>query len=276
MIMGIERADIAIRFTEERAKSGYSQRDLANQLGVSVETVRRYEAGLSRIDAEFLAKAAGFGMDVQYILVGIRTNNIKEVEKATAPLRDAPETPPVVSINSSSNVIGVAQTGATINQISNINPVTKTIAKVEPGKEHITDEQAARLQALVKTVVETEARIKREPKSFRAVWGALNSHCKASSYRLIPLTSYEKAEKYLLNWVGRLNSSASAPKKDNAAWRNRRYAYIKINTKDDISALRLKNTLQRKYNVSSISELTDEDLDKVYRSIASSRTRSKK
>jgi len=263
--LSIERADIAIRFVEERAKIGYSQADLARKLGVSRETLRRYEIGESGMAVEFLAQTATLGIDVQYVLLGIRSANAVEAEKAVAPSS--------VSFggSNSGNVVGLVQAGATVKQINTHRHVEKTIAEVKPGADHISNEQAATLHALVDKVVETEKRLKQKPRGHRSVWGALNAHCGVPQYRLIRSGDFAKAQKYLHQWVGRLDSMATAPVKDGDAWRKRKYAYIKINSKDDPECV--NRYVAKNFGGASLTELDNNQLEQVYRYVAGRKAR---
>lgn len=254
--MEIGRAEIAIRLVEERTRLGFGQRDFAEKLSVSGETVRRYEQGQREIGVEFLAQAATLGVDVQYVLTGIPSKNRAEVEAAIQP---------AVAINGSTNVIGVVN-GGTVNQIKTEKHVTTVKAEVKPGDEHITQAQAATLTTLVNEIVELEAKLKQKPKTHRSVWGSLNAHMGVTRYLLIPLIGFEKAEKYLRQWIGRLNSMASAPVKDGDAWRKRKYAYIKINSKDDPAAI--ERYIAKHFGASSLSDLSNEELEQVYRYVA--------
>lgn len=256
---GVERADMAIRLVEERARCGYSQAGFAGQLEIGREVLRHYELGQREIGTELLARAAALGVDVQYVLTGIRSMNVWEAEQAARPAIQAPP-------RASGNVVHFMN-GGTVTQITTARHVTKTVAKVDVGGQHISPEQQAKLTALVKDVVELEERLKKAPKGYQAVWGALNAHCKVARYVLIAATDYGKAEKYLRQWIGRLNSMASAPVTDNAAWRQGRYAYIKINTKGEETWLAAY--LKKTYKVESIADLPDDDLDRTYRAVAS-------
>lgn len=64
---------IAKRWSEERKRLGYSQADFARWLNISRETERKYECGLSIPNAERLALAMEYGMDVLYVLGNQRT-----------------------------------------------------------------------------------------------------------------------------------------------------------------------------------------------------------
>lgn len=258
--MDIERGDIAIRLIEERGRLKYSRADFAAKTDISREALRLYEEGQRGISAEFLAQAATLGIDVQYVLLGIRSANTHEVEKAAAPSG--------VSFGgeNNGNVIGVIN-GGTIHQIHTQRHVQKTVAEVKPGDEHISNEQATALHALVDTVVETESRLKQKPRGHRAVWGALNAHCGVPAYRLIRVEDFGKAQKYLHQWIGRLGSMPSAPVKDGDAWRKRKYAYIKINSKNEPEAV--DRYVAKNFGVASLSELDNTQLEQVYRYVAS-------
>lgn len=140
---------------------------------------------------------------------------------------------------------------------------------VPTGPEHISEDQAAVLSQLVREVVALEQQQKKSPKGFQAVWLAVNRHCKVTRYRLIAADSFVKAEKYLRQWIGRLNSMPSAPLLDNDAWRKRQYAFIKTNTKAEDDAAWFAGYLQRTFGVASITELEDQALKRAYGAVAS-------
>ncbi|WP_370429625.1 ORF6C domain-containing protein [Actinobacillus pleuropneumoniae] len=264
MQLAITREDMGIRLVEERSRLGYSQANFAHQTEVSREALRLNELGKSGISAEFLGRAAQLGVDVQYVITGIRSETEGNTSQKT-------------SIQNS-NVIygdkGVINSG-TINNIKTEKYTTKTKAVVEPNEFHISEDTARKLQDLVKEIVELEQKLKKNPKSFQAVWASLNKHCGVVTYRLIPLEKTDKAITYLRKWVGRLSSSKSAPKKVGNEWRSKKYAYIKINTKGGLEDW-LADHLLQKYGVESITELDDLQLQKVYQSVASKkRTTSK-
>lgn len=263
--MGILKEDIAQRISEERERIGYNQAGFARQLEVTAETLRRYELGLRDASLDFLVKAATLGVDVQYVLTGIRSNNIKKVEKALEPVVN-------IEAGASANVIQNANAGSIINFNQKFSHTTKAIVK--PNEDHISDQQKAILTKLVNDIVELENQLKQKPKTHRSVWMSLNKHCKVTSYHFIPFENYEKAEKYLRMWIGRLNSQKTAPIADNEEWRKRKYAYIKINTKNQQDWI--ESYLQRNFKTKSLSDLTDAELDKTYKAVASKRQKVKK
>lgn len=154
-------------------------------------------------------------------------------------------------------------------------PAKREVVKIipEPGVKHITEPQKVKLRKLVDDVVATEQKLKKRPKTHAAVWKALNSHCDVSSYHIIALEDFEKARTYLHTWSGRLNSAKSAPAKNADAWRNKRYAYIKINTKDPIDADALAAYIKREFKASSIKELANDELERAYKYVAGRRNR---
>lgn len=257
LFMSIDRSDLAIRLTEERTRLGFSQRDFASKLGVAGETLRRYESGQREFGSEFLSQSATLGVDVQYVLIGVPSKNRDEAVRAIQPA--------VHVSGGSANVISLNH--GPITMIATQRHVTTTKAEIKPGDDHISETQAATLTALVNDIVEIEGKLKQKPKTHRAVWGALNAHCGVTRYRLINFDDFDKAEKYLRQWIGRINSMATAPVKDGDAWRKRHYAYIKINCKDDPTWL--DRYLAKSFGISSLTELDNDQLERVYRAVAS-------
>lgn len=65
---------IGERIKEERERLKLSVTDFAAGAGVSDRTQRNYESGQRLPDAEYLARAVGLGVDVDYVLTGERAN----------------------------------------------------------------------------------------------------------------------------------------------------------------------------------------------------------
>lgn len=260
-----QREDLALRIREERERLGFSQADFARMLGITRESLRLYEAGARTLAAEVLAAGGTLGVDVQYVLLGVRSRNLKEVEAAAAPQVGG------VQITTAGNVVGSVLPGATVTQINTHKHITKTVAEVRPGIEHITEQQAATLTQLVNSVVETEQAVKREPASHRSVWAALNAHCGVTRYRLIRREDFEKARRYLQQRIGRLDAMASSSVVNGDAWRTRKYAYIKINSKgrEEELASYLRNT----FRAESLTDLSNDELERAYRYVAGKKRR---
>lgn len=271
MSMGVVmfREKIATRLTEERARLGFSQADFARKTGISREGLRLYETGQRDVSAEFLAIAVGFGVDVQYILSGIRSTN---ANLASIPVPPAPK---LQIMRGGLSGVGIAESGSNVSIVQTQRHITRTTAVTNPGVEHISEEQKALLQALVKDVVSAESKLKAKPKSFSAVFSALNAHCGVTQYALIRSEDFEKARKYLHQWLGRLSSMKSAPVKDGDTWRKRRYAYIKINSKTAEDEAAVAQYIKRNFSATSLTELSNDDLEKTYRYIAGRRSRNR-
>lgn len=261
-ILGMSRKigmthEIALRLRLERERLEFSQKDFAAKIGVTRETMRKWENGLSAPTAEALAIAHAMGMDILYVVTGENRSGTPRAEKQT------------INIGSVQGV-GAATEGSTV--INTFKNMQKTIAEVKPGELHITDEQAATLQRLVDDIVNLEKKLKKKPSSHRAVWGTLNRFCKAPSYRLIKIDDFKKARQYLDMWIGRLNSMSSAPVKDGDNWRKRKYAYIHVNAKEQADKDALLKYI-KKYGATSISQLSNEQLEETYRYVAGRRSK---
>ena len=265
-----DRADLAIRLVEERSRLGFSQSDFAGKVGMSREGLRLYEMGQRGMSAEFLAEAVALGVDVQYVLSGTRSRNLADVE-ATARGQSFADRGTIRG-----NVVGSVHAGGVVHQINTARHVTRTIAEVKPGETHISDQQAAELLGLVNLIVEKEALLKRDPRTHRSVWAALNSHCGVTKYRLIPKSEFARARKYLDQWMGRLSGMATAPVKDGDDWRKRKYAYIKINTKSSEDEAAVASYLKKNFGAASLTDLSNDELEQAYRYIAGRRSRSGK
>lgn len=166
-----------------------------------------------------------------------------------------------VSIGGSNNIIG---------NVVNLNPKpARPRIVVQPGEGVITSEQASQLKVLVKDIVELEAKVKRQPASFQAVWSSLNKKMRVSGFREIPLVQFDKARSFLHQWMGRLSAAPSASVKDGEKLRNRRYALIKINSKEPEDAEALASYMKRNFpKTESIKDLSNNELEKVYRYVA--------
>ena len=262
MEISITREDMGIRLVEERTRLGYSQANFAHQTEVNRETLRLNELGRSGISAEFLGRAAQLGVDVQYVITGIRSQSLEAANTAVSQ-----------SVQGNNNTViygdkGVINSG-TINNITTEKHITRTKAIVEPNETHIGEETKRLLQDLVKQIVELEEQLKKAPKTFQAVWASLNKHCGVTTYHLIPVEKSAKAETYLRKWIGRLTSAKSAPKKIGNSWRKGKYSYIHTNVKQFGLEMWFREHLQERYCAGSLTELSDDQLKKLYGTIAS-------
>lgn len=71
--------NIGQRLKEERERIGYSQEKLGAIGGVQKRAQINYETGERQPDAAYLRGVAQIGVDVQYVLVGVRSANLMEI-----------------------------------------------------------------------------------------------------------------------------------------------------------------------------------------------------
>lgn len=67
---------IGKKITQERKRLGLSQTDFANSAGVSLSSQRRYESGERQPDTAYLDAVGRLGVDVSWILFGVRQDEI--------------------------------------------------------------------------------------------------------------------------------------------------------------------------------------------------------
>lgn len=144
---------------------------------------------------------------------------------------------------------------------------------VTPGVDHVSVEQRRVLKELVAKVVVAEAALKRKPKGFSAIYTALNRHFHVKALEEIPLSGFEEARLYLLQWLGRLNSMPTAAIKTPDEWRRSRYTYIKVNSKSDEEATAVSAYIKRNFNAESLTELSNDELERTYRYVAGRKRR---
>lgn len=74
--------NIGTRLKEERERLGFLQPEFAAQGAVARNSQSRYEVGDGSPTAEYLAKIARLSADVQYIVTGVRSKNLHEIDTA--------------------------------------------------------------------------------------------------------------------------------------------------------------------------------------------------
>lgn len=279
----MERIEIAMNLIDERERLGYSRNNFAVQVGMTGESLRLYEMGKTNMSADFLAAAAQLGVDVQFVLTGIRSENLHLIsQKFENQLNQQLNENKGVQFNaevSGSPIVGnnntVNQVTGTQNNITTQKHVTKTIAEVKPNETHINEKQRSILLDLVNQIVKKEEIVRRTPKKHNGVWSALNKFCGVPKYNLIALEDFEKAETYLRKWLGRLNSTATAKKDNPTATRTRQISYIKVNAAKFGLDDWIRAYVKKHFGVESIADLDEIELDKTYKAVAAKK-RSKK
>lgn len=258
-------SEVGARLAEERVRIGYNQSAFARLLGLSVPGLRKIEGGASEFKVNVLISAASAGIDVQYVVTGVRSKN---TEKVTDQIGFEKQV-----ITGDVSGVGYAGPGAQIKIVNTQHHQTILRPETKPGDQHISVEQRAILQDLVNKVVEKENLLKKSPKSHRAVWAALNKHCKVNSYQLIAAADFDKARSYLNQWIGGLHSMRSASVKDGDDWRKRKITYIKTNTKAAEDEAAMRAYIMKHYKAKSLTELANDELEQTYRYVAGRRNR---
>lgn len=113
------------------------------------------------------------------------------------------------SINGDKNI----QIGGDIH----INSHIKRVTQYSPGPDDITGEQANDLKDKVNEIVDLEQKTKKKPKTYGAVWNALNRKMGVTYYREIKKDQFEQAMLYLSQWAGRLKRGLKRTDEDD--WR---------------------------------------------------------
>lgn len=179
--------------------------------------------------------------------------------------RKKPDTPASIIVktgNGDGNGIG--------NTIIKTERIThRTVATPKPGDEHITEEQVRKLHDLKDDILKLEAAGKKNPATPQRVWAALNKAMGVGAMRMIPAAKYRAAEKYLQTWIGRLMDGKAVQKKAASTVESKRIAFIQTNMKKLDIEERVRNYMEKHYQVRSLKELPNlAALERVYRYVA--------
>ena len=91
----MSKSDITLsiggRLREERERLGFLQQEFAAQGAVGRMSQVGYESGARPPTAEYLAKVARLGADVQYVVTGVRSENLHEIDTAESSLLNIAE-----------------------------------------------------------------------------------------------------------------------------------------------------------------------------------------
>lgn len=150
-----------------------------------------------------------------------------------------------------------------------INTTIKRINQYKPGPADITADQSNRLKELVNEVVELEEKVKKKPKTYGAIWNALNRKMSATYYREIKRAQFEEAEMYLMQWVGRLKKGLK--RTDDEEWRKKTQAAIFAAARNQMGWTKesLDAYILERYDKESIRDLSKKELQQLYNVIFS-------
>lgn len=174
---------------------------------------------------------------------------------------DAAPSATIHSISGGNNIIG--NQGDIHFQIA--GPVrSRPRIVVQPGPEHISDEQKLEISALRDEWLTLHAAIKKRPMTHGAAWGKINKAAGATSYHLILATRFPDAVAFIKQEMAMLRNMRSAPSKD-TEWRAKRIGAIKARCKNqlgDIDAYR--SYIKKTFKVDSLAALATDELQKTY------------
>ena len=148
----------------------------------------------------------------------------------------------------------------------------ETIVKknvIKPGPEHISDQEAYKIQQLIYKLAERDAATgyaNCEVGKARAKWWLiLRKHFEISSYKLLPSHLFDEAMTYLRQHKAMTRSKLK--KTNKSEWRNEHYSAIYARTgqkhisKGELYAL-VNNRM--KLRITSLKQLNDTNLKKLY------------
>ena len=205
--------------------------------------------------------------DVEAVARKLMEDSAQEIAptEKKRPTRKRTPAKPVLSV-----VVGGAG-----NTTSVINGGTHTTYKVEKpprpkvivqtGVGVITAAQKRQLLDLRDEVVASSI-VRKEPRTPRAIMMALNKHIGVNTYSEIASEDFDKARKFLVNLRAIQHSMPSASKKL-PSWRNTRISAIHARSKERGWEAWRKDHMKKKFGKISMIELSDQELEELYRSI---------
>jgi hypothetical protein len=170
--------------------------------------------------------------------------------------------PQSVTTSGTGNIVSIGT-----NHINVTNQEVIVKPNVMPGSHHITSDQQYVIRMLVDDVVIAEKASKKKPRNHAAVWTALKRKFKFSSYKFIEQEKYPEVESYLRQTIGRLKRAKSA--RGFSSWRKSRYSFIYARLKELGRTEDKDWYLEFSFGCSSLTELTDDQLQQTYDWVAS-------
>lgn len=175
-------------------------------------------------------------------------------------ISEAPQTN-ISSVSGGTNLIG--NQGDIHLQITTTSPRRPRIT-VQPGPQHINDEQKLALSALREEWMTLHAAIKKKPLEHAATWKAINKAAGTTSYHLMLNERYQDAVAFIRREMAILRNMRSAPAKD-GEWRSKRITAIKARCSrqlDDPSAY--KAYIKKNFGAESLTDLATDQLQRTY------------
>lgn len=200
-----------------------------------------------------------------------RIRRIKSIFEGAKPARrkstpkSKPEEKPKPNVSGIGNVVGDGNSVTNNMSFFPQPPIRKVVVKTGDGV--LDAAQKAALKKIVDEIVDLEKLLRRSPRSFGAVWGALNRSLKVNSYAEIPAEAFPLAERRLQQEAARLRAMKTAVKKvpDQAA---KRRGAIHARAKEFPDGdQRRRAYMMKKFGVSSMTELGPLQLEMLYRHV---------
>lgn len=221
---------------------GDTQERLANRLGVPKTSLQGYLKGTNIPGIDVLVRLAELG--------NITLDDLVKTDKPPKVSH-----PHIVVSNSQNTHIA----GGDIH----INSHIKRVTQYSPSPHDITGEQANKLKDKVNEIVELEQKVKKKPKTYGAIWNALNRKMGVTYYREIKKDQFEKAMLYLNQWAGRLKKGLKRTDEDE--WRKETQKAIFAAARNQLRWTKdaLDAYIYERYGKESIRDLSKEELEQL-------------
>ena len=167
-----------------------------------------------------------------------------------------------VSVSGDGNVVGNNNT--IINNPEPKEKVTTIIKRDGDGK--ITNAQQSKIKTALFSWVELSGSVKQNPITHQQAWFRLNKYMKVPAYSQINEYDVDKALAWISRQKGMISSMRSAARKD-PNHRNRRYKAVHTRVKQLSLHEWYTAYIKQKFDVSSMKDLTDSQLESLYRAV---------
>ncbi|MFN9529656.1 MAG: hypothetical protein ACK561_09930 [Pseudomonadaceae bacterium] len=135
---------------------------------------------------------------------------------------------------------------------------------VQPGPQHISEEQKSTLKTLCDEWVALHATLKKRPLTYGAAWSRINKAAGTTSYSLILKERFTDAVELIQREMAVLRSMRSAPSKDDT-WRTKRIGAIKARCKNQLGDPDFyKPYIKKNFKADSLTELATDELQRTY------------
>ncbi|EHD21517.1 MULTISPECIES: hypothetical protein [Brenneria] len=169
-----------------------------------------------------------------------------------------------IYVSGTGNVVG---NGNTVSNVINLSsPSKKPRVQVKTGDGVVDANQKHQIKTLIYEWVDIHNAIKKSVITHNAAWIRLNKNMKVNSYHEIKSDDFPKAIKYLRSQIGILRNMASAPKKV-TDWRKETIKSIQTRCSKNGWQEWRKTHMSEKFQKSSMTELTDAELQQLYQTV---------